>query len=183
MFQDPALSRKRPPDAYKYSNDRGGHMDDSPALLEREAQEQIERVLETPGLPAEARKLKDPEARAALAQLARHSAKFRTAALAIMPHTPRYNLLGAGMVTCEEGNRQRWVLTQLGQQSADALAAAMPQPSDEDRQLATARLDALLDEADLELDAHRSSQQGAQPKGSARKLARTVLGLLRSRGR
>jgi hypothetical protein len=160
------------------------HMDDTPARLEREPQEQIERLLRTPGLPERARELRDPEARAALAQLARHPAELRTAKLASMAHTPRYNLLGAGMVSYEEGERPRWVLTPLGEQTAEILARGMPQPSDEERRRASARLDVLLAETERDVAARRTAQEAAwagPARNPAGKLARGLLERLRSR--
>jgi hypothetical protein len=162
------------------------YMDEPSAVMERETQEGLEHALSTSDLPDGARKLTDQEARLALARLGRHPAKLRTAALAIMPHTPRLILLGAGMIDYEEGDRPRWVLTELGQKAAEALAAATSQLSEQDRQRADADLDALLAEAESELQAPRSSDSAADtvaPSPAARGRTRWLLDRLRRRTR
>ncbi|MGD0452390.1 MAG: hypothetical protein ABSB69_02225 [Solirubrobacteraceae bacterium] len=155
-------------------------MDDASAVMDVEVQGKLEHALAHSDLPERAQKLEDREARAALLAVGRHPAKLRTAALSIMPETPRMALLGAGMLIYEGGDRPRWALTKLGEKTADVLAAAMPTLNEPERKRAKTELDTLLVEIDQELQTEVTDDTEEGKSGVVRPSSR---GLGRARKR
>jgi hypothetical protein len=119
------------------------------ALIDGAIQDRLDEVLASLEVPDRTKQLADNGAKLSLAVIGSRPPALRTAAIALISHGERVNLIGAGLLAAKEGDRPRWVLTKSGEKVADAFAAAVGDPlastgedPDFDARLAAARREA-----------------------------------------